>query len=294
MKASSSLPDSVHVNRFTDTAAFRQHAEPYLVRNEARHNLPLGILSTITEHPTAFSESPPYMVAIESTFGVEGVALMTPPRNLVLSQFERVDALLALVDALLSDQIQVPGAVASVPVAEQFVQLWSERSGMTLQRIKRQGIYRISRLNALPTAEGAARFAGAPDRAQLITWTVAFAQEVGQPVDPHRVSYEVDRRLADPDSGYYLWEVAGSPVAFAGYGGRTPNGIRIGPVYTPLLQRRHGYGTALTGEVSRRLMAAGRKFCFLYTDLANPTANGIYHKIGYQWVCESEEWRVES
>ena len=33
----------------------------------------------------------------------------------------------------------------------------------------------------------------------------------------------------------------------------------------------------------------GRRFCFLYTDLANPTSNAIYERIGYRRVAESAE-----
>ena len=33
----------------------------------------------------------------------------------------------------------------------------------------------------------------------------------------------------------------------------------------------------------------GMRFCFLYTDLANPTSNGIYMRIGYEPVCDSRE-----
>jgi RimJ/RimL family protein N-acetyltransferase len=76
-------------------------------------------------------------------------------------------------------------------------------------------------------------------------------------------------------------------VSFAGYGGETPNGVRIGPVYTPPEHRRRGYGSALTAALSRRLLGEGRRYCFLYTDLANPTANRIYRAIGYELVCES-------
>ena len=54
--------------------------------------------------------------------------------------------------------------------------------------------------------------------------------------------------------------------------------------------RGHGYATALTAEVSARRLAAGRRFCFLYTDLANPTSNAIYERIGYHRVCESAEY----
>ena len=37
-------------------------------------------------------------------------------------------------------------------------------------------------------------------------------------------------------------------------------------------------------------LAAGRSFCFLYTDLANPTSNRIYVALGYERVCDSVEY----
>jgi predicted GNAT family acetyltransferase len=61
----------------------------------------------------------------------------------------------------------------------------------------------------------------------------------------------------------------------------------IGPVYTPPEHRRRGYGSVLTADLSRRLLAEGRAYCFLYTDLANPTSNRIYQAIGYERVCDS-------
>ena len=78
-------------------------------------------------------------------------------------------------------------------------------------------------------------------------------------------------------------------MSLAGWGGPTPNGIRVGPVYTPSARRGHGYATALTAELSLRLLAGGRRFCFLYTDLANPTSNVIYERIGYRRIAESAE-----
>jgi predicted GNAT family acetyltransferase len=58
--------------------------------------------------------------------------------------------------------------------------------------------------------------------------------------------------------------------------------------------RRRGYATALTAELSRSLLAGGRRFCFLFTDLANPTSNAIYMRIGYRPVTDVEEWRFEA
>ena len=74
-----------------------------------------------------------------------------------------------------------------------------------------------------------------------------------------------------------------------GFGGPTPNGIRIGPVYTPPELRGRGYASALTAQVSQLQLDRGKRFCFLYTDLANPTSNAIYRRIGYERVCDSRE-----
>jgi predicted GNAT family acetyltransferase len=80
----------------------------------------------------------------------------------------------------------------------------------------------------------------------------------------------------------------------AGYTGPTPHGIRIGPVYTPPELRGRGYASALVAQMSQALLDAGRSFCFLFTNLANPTANHIYEEIGYQTVVDVDVYRFTS
>lgn len=87
-----------------------------------------------------------------------------------------------------------------------------------------------------------------------------------------------------------FWE-DGEPVSLAGFGNPTPNGVRIGPVYTPPGRRRRGYATALVAALTRALLGSGPRFCFLFTDLANPTSNTIYQRIGYRPVTDVDEWR---
>ena len=64
-------------------------------------------------------------------------------------------------------------------------------------------------------------------------------------------------------------------------------------MYTPPEHRRRGYGSAVTAAASQRNLDAGRRFCFLYTDLANPTSNKIYMDLGYEPVCDSVEYAFE-
>lgn len=58
-------------------------------------------------------------------------------------------------------------------------------------------------------------------------------------------------------------------------------------MYTPTPERGRGYASNLVAEVSLRMLAAGAGACFLYTDLGNPTSNGIYRALGYEQVAES-------
>jgi predicted GNAT family acetyltransferase len=139
---------------------------------------------------------------------------------------------------------------------------------------------------------GAMRRADERDRPLLVEWSEAFAAEAV----PHAPAGDADEmvreRLAGvAGAGLFLWEHGGRPVSLAGCAGRTPNGIRVGPVYTPPDFRGHGYASALTAALTRTLLDGGRRFCFLYTDLANPTSNRIYERIGYRPVSDVDEYR---
>ena len=160
----------------------------------------------------------------------------------------------------------------------------------------RQGVYALEEVAPLPAVPGAARVATTDDRDLAIRWWIAFGEEVLHEGGPGRDDAEanVDYRFSSDRSGMLLWEDGGRTVSVAGWGGPTPNGIRVGPVYTPPELRGHGYATAVTAELSRRLLDGRlfdgrRRFCFLYTDLANPTSNAIYERIGYRRLCESAE-----
>ena len=94
--------------------------------------------------------------------------------------------------------------------------------------------------------------------------------------------------VAADEGGVLLWELEGEPVSMCGYGSPTPNGIRIGAVYTPPEHPGQGYAAAVTADVSRRQLERGR-FCFLYTDATNATAEGIYARLGYQCIAASRQ-----
>jgi len=60
----------------------------------------------------------------------------------------------------------------------------------------------------------------------------------------------------------------------------------VGPVYTTPALRGRGYASALVGQMTGMLLSRGHRLCFLFTDLANPTSNGIYQRVGNEPVCD--------
>lgn len=279
----------MHVKRWTDPADFLAAAGPFLAEDEARNNLILGIAGTLRDRPATYETCHLWLVT-DAAGTVTAAALRTPPHNLVLAG--RGDGVVHLADALADDRVELPGVTGAVPEVEAFAARWGTRCHVTARVRVRQRIYRLERLRPVEGVRGSAREATEPDRDLLVAWVDAFATEihhdVGSPTgDAERT---VDLRFRSEGSGgFMLWE-DGEPVSLAGWGNPTPNGIRIGPVYTPPEHRQRGYGSAATATASARNLAAGRRFCFLYTDLGNPTSNKIYMDIGYEPVCDSIEF----
>ena len=65
------------VTEFGDPEAYRDRVEPYLLRDEPRHNLMLGLIRTFLMQPEAYSER--FLWLVEDGDRVAGAALMTPP-----------------------------------------------------------------------------------------------------------------------------------------------------------------------------------------------------------------------
>jgi predicted GNAT family acetyltransferase len=154
----------------------------------------------------------------------------------------------------------------------------------------RQRIYRLDEVPRVPDVPGHVRAATEKDRGLLVQWLGEFVAEALTGDTPFGVEDTVNRRLGSTDAGLALW-VDDEPVALAGHSGPTPTGIRIGPVYTPPSLRRRGYASACVAALSRELLQGGRRTCFLFTDLSNPTSNSVYTRIGYRPVCEMLEVR---
>jgi predicted GNAT family acetyltransferase len=90
----------------------------------------------------------------------------------------------------------------------------------------------------------------------------------------------------------WLWvDATGQPLSLAARNRELPHGACIGPVYTPPEHRGRGYATALVAGLSQAILDEGKTYACLFTDLANPTSNAIYPKVGYRPVADTSVWR---
>jgi uncharacterized protein len=274
----------MELREHADVSAFLAAAGELLAADEARHNLIYGICSTLSDVPDAYPEA--FFWTVED--GETAAALLrTPPFNFAVARPLHDDALPFAAERLRADGVNAPGVTGAVPEAEAFARAWMAEPRLRMA----QGIYAAREIRVPEGVPGEMRAGTLDDRDLVVDWTYAFQDEALPDEAPHlEIVAGVERRLRSTTAGLALWEVGGRPVSMCGFGGRTPHGIRIGPVYTPPQLRGRGYGSAVTAAASKQLLDGGRDFCFLYTDLANPTSNKIYVDIGYELVCESADY----
>ncbi|MET0419243.1 MAG: GNAT family N-acetyltransferase [Actinoplanes sp.] len=202
---------------------------------------------------------------------VGGAFLQTPPHPMVFSDIPP-EAGPAAVAALAGRPLPAANLVAGA--AEEFAARWPRPSTVR----GRMRLYRLDQLTPAPAPPGSARPAGTDDRDLLLRWTAGFHNDIGEP--DADIAGQVDDLLSA--GGLTLWESAGEPVSMAGRSRPAAGMVRILNVYTPPEQRGRGYGGAATVAATRAALADGVRDVVLFTDLANPTSNGLYQRLGYR------------
>lgn len=260
---------SVAICRYADAREFQVRAEPWLLRAEAEHNLVIGLARRLTAG--ALRPDPPlYLATVEVAGEVVGCAWRTPPHKLGLTRVP-ADALPALVHDVADVYAALPGVLGPEEEATRFGALWVAAHGGRARVGMRQRIFELDRLDPPPSAPpGALRVAQVADLELVVRWIGAFSADTG--VQSIGTREHAEQRVRD--GRIVLWD-DGQSRAMAARVADTPNGARLGLVYTPPEWRGRGFASACVAALSRRLLDEGLRRCFLYTDLANPTSNRI-------------------
>jgi predicted GNAT family acetyltransferase len=279
----------MQLERHADATSFLERTGDFLLAREAQHNLILGLSSRLRTEPRLYGEDPYFAVAVDED-RVVGVTMRTPPHNLILSEIDDEGAFQPIAEDAQAVFDTLPGVVGPKEPVAKFARIWEERTGVSAEIGIQQRVYRASHAIVPEGVSGSMRAYEDGDHDLVIAWVEAFVDEALPEPPPETAEEWLERNRSNPEGGLELWVDGGEPVSFAGYGGPTPNGIRIGPVYTPPELRRRGYASAVTAALTKTLLDGGRKFCFLFTDLANPTSNSIYQRIGYEPVSDADQW----
>ena len=268
----------MELRRFAAVGDFLDVAEPFLVEREAEHNLMLGVASSLTEAPEAYS-GPPYLAVVTDGGRVVAAALQTPPFRLVLSEVDDPRAIGLLAEDSLADEL--PGVLGPVEHVRAFVEARAALGGPPGWLEMSERIYRLTDVQPMPARRrpcppGDVRRSRPRHR---LGRGIHGAKPLARPI-----RY---RSWTTPTDGWR--DVAGASICGrtatssrwrAPAGGRqTAPGSARSTRHRTL--RRRGYASALVAAISQEALDAGCRFCFLFTDQANPTANHIYQAIGY-------------
>lgn len=292
------------LERFTQVEEFIAAAEPTLLAEEAANCLPLGLLAALRDGRSA----DPYLGVVSRARKPLLIAMQTPPYRLILAPAStrltvssptptttdgdqgatgaRGDDPLAPLEPLIDDlPSTLPGVLGPVEQTAYFADVYCSRHGLMSHLVMTEQIYQCEQVTPPTGVPGAMRRATPAERDLLISWYAGFQSEAGLN-QPHDAEEAVTRDLADPHGGVWLWLIEGKPVSLAGSRGPTRHGIRIGPVFTPPELRGHGYASALVATLTQELLTSGRRYVFLFTDLANSAVNTLYQRLGYRAVAQ--------
>jgi predicted GNAT family acetyltransferase len=142
-------------------------------------------------------------------------------------------------------------------------------------------------LNAPNGVSGTSRLATDRDGGWLADWVELFFEEAFTRVRDNGAGKQFVDNAKSIGDRFVLWEVDGAPVSIAMLRAPAVGVSRIGPVFTPRDQRAHGYGSAVTAAAVQLAHRSGTPDVVLFADLANPTSNAIYQRIGFEPVADS-------
>ena len=266
----------MRVMRHYDFDGFAAAVAPIAARGEASASFFIGSAHSMKRSPPRKEER--VYLATCSGAGVLGVAMLRGDGPVLIGQSDAA-ASEAFAADLAPDWPELQGVMGAPSGCDAFARKWKELTGRDCRLRVRLRQHVLTAVSDVPQAPGAPRVATAADADWLIERQVAFIEEVGLPDRPERLRDVLPPRIERGD--FRIWD-DGGPVAYAGYNDAAPDFARIAPVYTLPDCRGKGYATSLVAALARELKERGKRKLFLTTDIANPTSNAIYARIGFR------------
>ncbi|UQX03525.1 GNAT family N-acetyltransferase [Streptomyces sp. RerS4] len=261
----------------TDLAAYLAAARPALAARPVLDTSLLTVTDALERRgPAAYGPAAPLFGWWSAPDGsVAGALLHTPPFPLLLGVVPD-EAVPALAAALAGEPLLA--GVDAVNARRADARRLAAALGGPSRVVEENRLFRLTALAAPdPAPRGRARPATEADLPLLLEWNEAYDAEIGSP----GAGSEAGLRDRISYGGALLWEHAGTPRALAAFSRPIGSTSRVQQVYTPPSERRRGYAAGVTHAASLAAYAAGAAEVLLFTDLANPTSNGVYRRLGF-------------
>ena len=213
--------------------------------------------------------------------------------HLILSSMSAGEAC-ALADTLARDDIALEIAEGPKDAVSSFCQRWTDITGARCDIVMDQGLHELTTVDMPELAGGHLVQASHEHRSTLLSLMKGFATSISaDAMSIDNLESRVDRVLAQQRA--YLWQDSGGTVvAMAAVVRESPHTASISWVFTPPEYRRRGHAARVVATLSQAQLDAGKRACNLHTDLANPTSNVVYRRIGYLKIAESFRVQIKS
>lgn len=270
------------IKSYTEVSIFLRDNLAFLEQEEAANNLIIGLLMNF-KSPIILDNSL-VLIAVFKEDKPVLVCIQTPPRNLLMysDASHQLEAIDTLTPFLIEQKVHVPGIVAEKSLALDFVKQWAKVTQKSWKIIFNQLIYRLDKLEKIDFPKGKLRLITHAEMDLVEDWMDAFLEEAMNKKNKIEAKQLAKKHIEGKT--LYVWE-NGEVVTMTAVHRPTRHGITVSYVYTPPKFRKKGYASACVAQVSA-LMLEKYDFCSLFTDLANPTSNKIYAKMGYEVVKE--------
>jgi GNAT superfamily N-acetyltransferase len=259
---------------------FRAIAEPVYRGDPVAHTIELTVLNSLPLPDDSL------MLTVWDNSDVIGAALQTPPYPLACNAI-RIDCVDAVADAVARVRPAVTGARGGHDVTIAFADAWRAVTGQDGRVSVEERLYRLGTLRPPSGVAGFSRTAGPDDRDVLVDWVEGFFVETFSHQRNDAAGERFIDAAADKGDQFILWSVDATPVSMAMLRAPAAGVSRIGPVFTPSAHRAHGYGSAVTAAAADLALRRGVTDVVLFADLANPTSNAIYQRIGFEAAGDS-------
>jgi hypothetical protein len=276
------------IKSFENPHEFFQQAKPLIESREAEYGLLSGLIQAAQ---CGQLKSQPTMLECAKDGQTIAVAMIAG-LHLIITE-NGSDFADEIAKYLLKNNIKIPGVIGPSIDSEQFAKRWCELNQCTAKLGMNQRIYELKKVQTPTKITGRARLVTELDVPLLAKWLEGFYLDALPWELPTKEIIIQNASARVPQAMTFFWEDNGCPVSMAALSRPSKRGIAVNGVYTPPEHRQKGYATALVAAVSTEGLNRGKEFCVLYTDLANPTSNSIYQKVGYIPVGDSKNFIFE-